>query len=243
MSRIPPSSKKTKDTESSKNDLQSIENQSHAYSAPVKSLEELFIIKIPVWKRALDIVGAITGILLSSPIMLIVAIVIKLDQNGPVFFKQQRSGLGGKPFNFYKFRSMVVDAESKKEELMQFNERTGPVFKMATDPRVTRVGRFIRRWSIDEIPQFFNVLKGDMSLVGPRPPLLDEIDEYEKWHKRRLDIKPGLTCIWQAYARDNKCFDQWVRLDINYVQNRSLLLDLKILLKTIPAVISRKGSR
>ena len=151
-------------------------------------------------------------------------------------------GIVGKHFTFYKFRSMVVDAEYKKKHLLESNERKGPVFKMANDPRLTSVGKFIRRWSIDELPQFFNVLIGDMSLVGPRPPTLDEVPEYDNWHNRRLEIKPGITCIWQVYARHSKCFDNWVRMDIEYARKQSLLFDLKILFITIPAIVAGKGA-
>ena len=137
---------------------------------------------------------------------------------------------------------MVFGAEHKIKELMKYNYRTGPVFKMKDDPRITRVGSFIRNWSIDELPQFFNVLLGDMSMVGPRPPTIDEVPQYDRWHKRRLDIIPGITCIWQAYARQNKCFENWVRLDIEYARKYSLLMDMKILFKTIHTVLSRQGA-
>lgn len=193
-------------------------------------------------KRAVDIAGAALGLVIISPIMLIVAITIKIESKGPIIFKQQRCGIGGKPFTFYKFRSMVNDAEDKKIHLWELNEREGPVFKIANDPRLTSIGKFIRRWSIDEVPQLFNVLIGDMSLVGPRPPTLDEVPGYDNWQNRRLDVKPGITCIWQVYARHNKCFDTWVRMDIEYARRLSLLFDLKILLKTLPAVLSGKGA-
>ncbi len=205
--------------------------------------EDLFTKKIPSWKRIVDIVGSIMLILMFSPVMFVTAIAIKLTSKGPVIFRQQRAGIGGIPFTFYKFRSMVTDAEEKKKDLLKHNLRTGPVFKMENDPRVTCVGKIIRKWSIDEILQFFNVLKGDMSLVGPRPPTMDEVPKYYNWHNKRLDIKPGITCIWQVYARHNKCFESWVRLDIQYVQSLSLFLDLKILILTLPAVISRRGAQ
>jgi lipopolysaccharide/colanic/teichoic acid biosynthesis glycosyltransferase len=137
---------------------------------------------------------------------------------------------------------MVVDAERHKRELARFNERTGPVFKMTNDPRVTPIGKFIRKWSLDELPQFFNVLKGDMSLVGPRPPTLDEVEEYEIWQGRRLEVKPGITCLWQVTARQDRDFERWVRLDIEYERRQSFLFDLKILFMTPFAVISRKGA-
>lgn len=217
----------------SKNALQTIRKQ---------KFKSIFFKKTPIWKCVMDIVGAAVGIVISAPIILAVAIAIKLTTKGPVFFTQQRSSLGGKPFTFYKFRSMYIDAENGKSKLMKYNHRTGPVFKMKDDPRITRVGKFIRKWSLDELPQLYNVILGDMSLVGPRPPTLDEVPQYDRWHNRRLDIKPGITCLWQVYARDNKCFAEWVRLDIEYVRRCSLLLDIKILLKTVPAVLSRKGA-
>ncbi len=209
---------------------------------PVLKFQSFLVHRVPVWKRILDIVGATLGLVIFSPIMLAVAIGIKLESKGPIIHTQKRSGLGGKHFTFYKFRSMFFGAEHKKKELMKYNYRRGPVFKMKDDPRITRVGSFIRKWSIDELPQFFNVLRGDMSMIGPRPPTIDEVPQYDRWHNRRLDIKPGITCLWQAYARQNKCFDNWVRMDIEYAKKCSLLLDMKILLKTISAVLSCKGA-
>jgi len=220
-----------------------IEKQTQTYEKTDHEVEPFLFRPIPVWKRGMDIVGAIVGLVVFAPIMLVVAIAIKITSKGPVIFKQERAGLGGKTFNFYKFRSMAVDAEAKKKELIEFNERTGPVFKMTDDPRVTPVGKFIRKWSIDELPQFYNVLKGDMSLVGPRPPLPDEVAQYYNWQDMRLEIKPGITCLWQINARHKSSFDDWVRLDIEYSRKQSLLLDLKILLLTPSAVLSRRGAR
>ncbi len=213
------------------------------YSSSMLRIKNIFTKKVPAWKHVVDIVGSTVAILLFSPFIFATAVAIKLSSKGPVIFKQQRAGIGGKPFTFYKFRSMVIDAEEKKKKLLKYNLRTGPVFKMENDPRVTFVGKIIRKWSVDEVPQFFNVLKGNMSLVGPRPPTMDEVPKYIDWHNRRLDIKPGMTCIWQVYARHNKCFEDWVRLDIKYARSRSFLLDLKILLLTLPAVISQKGAQ
>lgn len=213
-----------------------------SFTKPVNGLEQIFVRRIPLWKRGMDILGAIVGLVVFSPVMLAVTIAIKLTSKGPVIFKQKRAGLGGKPFTFYKFRSMVIDAEDKKKQLMKFNFRTGPVFKMNNDPRITTVGKFIRKSSLDELPQFYNVLRGDMSLVGPRPPTLDEVPQYDSWQNRRLEVKPGITCIWQISARHDSDFDNWVRLDIEYVKKKSLLLDIKILLLTMPAVLSRKGA-
>jgi lipopolysaccharide/colanic/teichoic acid biosynthesis glycosyltransferase len=208
----------------------------------VYSLQSIFVRKASIWKRVFDIVGSCFALVLFAPSMIAVAIAIKCTSNGPIIFKQKRIGLGGKPFQFYKFRSMYVDAEEKKRELIKYNERNGPVFKMKNDPRITPVGRFIRKWSIDELPQFFNVLLGDMSLVGPRPPLVEEVEKYDRWHVYRLEVKPGLTCVWQVFARHEKSFENWVRLDIKYAQNQSLWYDLKLLLLTIPAVLSRRGA-
>jgi len=213
-----------------------------AISSDVRPMEPLFARPLPAWKRALDIVGALLALVVFSPVMAITAVAIKLTSQGPVIFCQQRSGWRAEPFTFCKFRSMYVGAEAKKRELMAHNLRTGPVFKMENDPRITPVGRFIRKWSIDELPQLLNVLMGDMSLVGPRPPTLDEVDKYQQWQDRRLEITPGLTCLWQVYARHDKCFDHWVRLDIEYAQRRSFLFDMKILAMTIPAVLSRRGA-
>lgn len=213
-----------------------------ANSNRAPEIEAIFTQPFPRWKRAMDIVGAALLIALFGPVMIAIALAIKCSSSGPVFFVQKRGGIGGKPFNLYKFRSMFVDAELRKRELMAFNERSGPVFKMKDDPRVTHVGRFIRRTSLDELPQLFNVLKGDMSLVGPRPLPINEEAGYEQWHWRRLDVKPGLTCIWQATSRHISDFDRWVRLDLEYIRRRSFLLDVQILLLTIPAVLARRGA-
>jgi len=213
-----------------------------SYEVKAKPLESHFVRPFPKWKRAMDILGAVVGIVLFAPIMLAVAIAIKCTSSGPVLFTQLRGGRGGRPFRVYKFRTMVVDAEARKQEIMHLNERTGPAFKMKSDPRVTRIGAILRKTSIDELPQFFNVLKGDMSLVGPRPLPVDEVRLCDQWHWRRLEVKPGLTCIWQVNGRDQSCFDAWVRQDIEYIRKHSLLLDIKLLLLTIPAVLSRKGA-
>ena len=198
--------------------------------------------QLPRWKRSVDIVGAIAVLFALSPLFLIIALVIKFASKGQVFFSQQRVGLGGELFNMYKFRSMVMDAEALKPELMGCNERLGPAFKMKNDPRVIKVGRFLRRWSLDELPQLFNVLRGDMSLVGPRPPIPEEVAHYEQWQIQRLDMPPGITCIWQTKSRHIKEFDHWVREDIRYLHGQSFWLDLRLLLATIPAVISGKGA-
>jgi lipopolysaccharide/colanic/teichoic acid biosynthesis glycosyltransferase len=190
----------------------------------------------------MDLVGATVAIVLFGPQMLLIALAIKLGSSGPVLFTQMRSGRGGAPFKVYKFRTMVVDAEARKQEIMHLNERNGPAFKMKDDPRVTGIGRFLRATSMDELPQFFNVLFGDMSLVGPRPLPVDEAGATDQWHRRRLEVKPGLTCIWQVSGRDRSCFDHWVRQDIEYIEKHSLWLDIKLILKTVPAVLSRRGA-
>jgi lipopolysaccharide/colanic/teichoic acid biosynthesis glycosyltransferase len=205
-------------------------------------LQPIFFNKISIWKRLADIIVSSIALVALSPLMVIIAIAVKFTSKGPVFFKQQRAGFGGSPFTFLKYRTMQFDADKKKSELLQFNERTGPVFKMENDPRVTRLGIFLRKWSLDELPQFFNVLMGDMSLVGPRPPTMDEVEKYESWHNYRLEVKPGITCIWQVYARHEKSFENWVRLDIKYRREQSFLFDMKLLALTIPAVLSRRGA-
>jgi exopolysaccharide biosynthesis polyprenyl glycosylphosphotransferase len=193
-------------------------------------------------KRALDAIGAFLGLLLLAPFLLIVAALVKLTSPGPVFFTQERVGLRGRRFKLAKFRTMQADAEQKLEELREMNEADGPVFKIKNDPRVTPLGRFLRRSSIDELPQLWNVLKGEMSLVGPRPPIPSEVVKYEIWQRRRLSMRPGLTCLWQVSGRSELGFDQWMKLDLQYIDNWSLGLDLLILLKTIPAVLTGKGA-
>lgn len=195
-----------------------------------------------VLKRAFDIALSAAMLILVAPIFLAVAVAIKLDSPGPVFFRQARVGLRGRRFVFYKFRSMCMNAEAKLESLRQFNEVTGPVFKMRKDPRVTRVGHFLRRTSIDELPQFWNVLKGEMSVVGPRPPTPDEVRKYEPWQRRRLSVKPGITCTWQVSGRSDIDFERWMRLDLAYIDNWSLWNDFHICLKTIPAVLTSRGA-
>ena len=187
-----------------------------------------------VTKRLIDIVGSLCGIILLSPLFLIVAILIKLeDPKGKVFFAQERNGKYPKTFKMYKFRSMVHNAEDLLKDLMDRNEQTGPVFKINDDPRITKVGKFIRKTSIDELPQLFNVLKGDMSLVGPRPPIPHEVDQYNSYQMQRWAVKPGLTCIWQVSGRNNIGFDEWVEMDIEYIKTRNLWLDIKLIFKTV----------
>lgn len=196
-------------------------------------------------KQVIDFVGAAALLAVMGLPMLLVTLAIKLTSPGPVLFRQQRSGLNGQPFTMLKFRSMISDAEQRKQELEALNEMTGPVFKVSNDPRITKVGRFLRKWSIDELPQLLNVLRGEMSLVGPRPLPTDEVARFDDLaHRRRLSVKPGLTCLWQISGRNNVCdFKEWVRLDLEYIDNWSLWLDLKILLRTIPAVLTGAGAR
>jgi len=193
-------------------------------------------------KRAFDIVFSAIFLLVASPILLVLAIGVRLTSRGPVMFKQIRVGRGGRYFHCYKFRSMCVDAESKKEQLMHLNEATGPVFKIKQDPRITPYGHFMRKFSLDELPQFVNVLKGDMSVVGPRPPITTEVEVYSAHERRRLAIRPGLTCLWQVNGRCNLSFEQWVELDLKYIDTMSFWNDFKIILRTIPAVITGAGA-
>ncbi|MCR8844863.1 sugar transferase [Paenibacillus sp. SC116] len=194
------------------------------------------------FKRTADIILSSIGIILISPILIFVAICIKIDSKGPIFIHQKRIGKNGAPFAMHKFRSMVVNAEQMKAELEQFNEADGPAFKMKNDPRITKVGRFIRKFSIDELPQLFNVLKGEMSLIGPRPPLPNEVELYNDYQWRRLDIRPGITGLWQVSGRSNITFDEWMKLDLYYIEQWSISMELKILFKTIPVVIRGEGA-
>lgn len=201
--------------------------------------------KGPLWavvKRTMDIVIASVGLVLSSPIMLVTAIAVKRCDGGPAIFAQERMGKNGMRFRMYKFRSMYVDAEARLEELQKYNQVDGPAFKMENDPRVTPVGRFIRRTSIDELPQLWNVLKGEMSIVGPRPPIPREVEQYTDWDWGRLAVKPGLTCYWQVNGRSDVSFDDWMRLDLKYVEEQGLLTDLKILFKTVGVVLRGSGA-
>jgi len=196
-----------------------------------------------VAKRALDLGLSLVLFLLTLPIQALAALAIKLTSPGPSFFRQVRCGLNGRHFTLVKFRTMEAGAEERRSEIAHLNEMSGPVFKAARDPRRTLVGRLLRRLSIDELPQLWNVIVGDMSLVGPRPPLPEEVFRYEPWQRRRLSMKPGLTCLWQVSGRSELDFDRWMALDLKYIDTWSPLLDLKILLKTVPAVLSGRGAR
>jgi exopolysaccharide biosynthesis polyprenyl glycosylphosphotransferase len=193
-------------------------------------------------KRGIDIMGALVGILISAPAIAVSAGLIKFTSPGPVFFRQVRCGLNGRHFVMLKLRTMSADAEDRRLELDDHNEMDGPVFKMTRDPRITPVGRRLRQFSIDELPQFWNVLRGDMSLVGPRPPVPVEVAEYQTFERRRLSMRPGLTCLWQVSGRNSIGFDDWVRLDLEYIDTWSLSSDIKILLNTLPAVLSGEGA-
>ena len=194
-------------------------------------------------KRALDLAISAVGLVVLLPLLPLVALAVKLDSpGGPVFYRSVRLGRNEKPFTFYKFRSMIPGAHESPALIRARNEAPSPVFKRADDPRITRVGRILRRTSIDELPQILNVLRGDMTLVGPRPPIPEEVEKYEPWQRRRLDVKPGLTCLWQISGRSKLGFDEWMRLDIQYIRHQSFLLDVKIILRTLPAVVSRDGA-
>jgi len=213
------------------------ESRSTLTFAPVHHSEvELMV------KRGLDIAGALVGLVVSAPLLLGSALAIKLSSAGPVFFRQVRCGLHGHRFEMLKLRTMTADAEARKAGLLELNEMDGPVFKIREDPRITKVGRLLRRFSIDEFPQFWNVLRGDMSLVGPRPPTPDEVMQYRGGVRRRLSMRPGLTCLWQVSGRNEVSFEEWMALDLEYIDTWSLETDLRILLRTIPTVVLARGA-
>jgi lipopolysaccharide/colanic/teichoic acid biosynthesis glycosyltransferase len=207
-----------------------------------EALEILFIQKLPSWKRALDIVGASAGLIALSPLLLATAILIKLTSKGPVLFKQERDGLGGKRFIIYKFRTMRADAERLKDQLRAQSEQDGPAFKLTNDPRITSIGRYLRKTCIDELPQLWNVLKGDMTLVGPRPLDSKEAAKISVWGKRRAEVTPGLTCIWQVYGKSKVTFNEWMRMDIRYMNRRTLRGDFRLIWETLVAVVRHRAS-
>lgn len=193
-------------------------------------------------KRICDVLLSAAALAVLSPLLLITAIAVRSDGHKAIY-AQTRIGKDGRPFKMYKFRSMCPDAESRLEELLQYNNySSGPAFKMHDDPRITRVGKFIRKYSIDELPQLVNIIKGDMSIVGPRPPLPREVEQYNDYQKQRLLITPGLTCYWQTYGRSDLSFDDWMAMDMKYIQNRSLMLDIELIIKTIFAVLFKRGA-
>ena len=211
--------------------------------AAPQDLTPFFLKPLPGWKRLMDIAGSSVMMVLLSPLFAIVALLVRTTSRGPIIFRQQRAGMGGKPFTFFKFRTMFDGADAQKEALRAKNEVSGPVFKMKHDPRITPLGRILRRTSLDELPQLFNVLKGDMSLVGPRPPTLDEVPKYASWHRQRLDLIGGITGLWQVSGRTEVPFEEWMRMDIRYSRGRSLKLDFAILFKTMWAVVSGRGAQ
>jgi lipopolysaccharide/colanic/teichoic acid biosynthesis glycosyltransferase len=209
----------------------------------VVSVEALFAQPTPILKRAVDVAGAFVGLLMSAPLMLAVAAIIKVTSPGPVFFSQLREGHGGRQFFMYKFRSMRVGAHQEQSSLRGLSEQDGPAFKMRHDPRITWIGGILRKTSLDELPQLWNVLVGDMSLVGPRPLPVEESIQCAPWQRRRLDVKPGLTCVWQVRGRSTVTFESWMRMDIEYLQRGSFSFDVKLLLSTIPSLLLRRGPR
>ncbi|MCA9187545.1 MAG: sugar transferase [Pirellulaceae bacterium] len=204
--------------------------------------ETLFVRGLPAWKRAIDILGAGLGLMLLSPVMVASAAAIKATSHGPVFFTQPRDGIGGRQFTIVKFRTMVEDAEELKQSLMDQNEQDGPAFKIRRDPRITTVGRYLRKTCIDELPQLWNVLRGDMSLVGPRPMCSKEARMCRGWERRRLDVTPGVTCIWQVEGKNQVPFADWMRMDIRYITARGFVKDMTLILRTILAVVLHRGS-
>jgi exopolysaccharide biosynthesis polyprenyl glycosylphosphotransferase len=193
-------------------------------------------------KRVLDVSISLLVLLVTSPLMILIAVMVKCGSRGPIFYRAQRIGRKGRTFTCYKFRTMVVNADKLREDLAHLNEREGVLFKISNDPRITRIGLILRKYSLDELPQLFNVLMGDMSLVGPRPPMAAEVEQYDLAHLRRLDVLPGMTGLWQVEARQDPSFDSYISLDTAYVENWNLLLDLRILARTIGVVVGGTGS-
>ncbi len=216
---------------------------SRVKNGPVGTEEFFFAKPHPLWKRSLDVLGGSVGLLASLPILAVAAVMVKATSPGPAFFQQLREGHGGKQFTMWKLRTMLLDAEKNKQGLREFSQQDGPAFKMERDPRTTAVGRFLRWTSMDELPQFWNVLKGEMSLVGPRPLPVEESTACEGWHRRRLQVLPGMTCTWQVCERGNVSFDEWVRMDLRYAKKHSLLEDMRLLIMTLPSLLMQRGMR
>ncbi|MEM8864845.1 MAG: sugar transferase [Planctomycetota bacterium] len=212
-------------------------------NAAIDPVEAIFVQPLPLWKRSIDLVAGCVGLAIATPVIGVSAAAVALTSPGGAFFKQSREGLGGRRFNIYKIRTMRVDAEAQKEALREHSEQDGPAFKMTVDPRVTRVGRLLRALSIDELPQLLNVVRGEMSLVGPRPLPIEESQQCQPWQRRRLHVTPGITCIWQVRGRNIVPFDEWIRMDLQYARVRSPWSDLKLLAETAPALIMSKGPR
>ncbi|MDR2559362.1 MAG: sugar transferase [Oscillospiraceae bacterium] len=226
---------KTEDCE--KPAVQTAQNIQIAQKPKLKNLRVYLFMK-----RSFDIIASLLGLIILSPFILAVAAAIRMESKGKAIYTQTRIGKDCKPFKFYKFRSMHDGAEKKRAELLHLNERDGPVFKIDKDPRITKVGKFIRNYSIDELPQLINIFKGEMSFIGPRPPLPCEVEQYSNFHMGRLAIRGGLTCFWQISGRKNVLFDDWVKMDIRYIEEMSLLTDVKIFFKTFKVVLSKKGA-
>ena len=208
-------------------------------------MQDVYRGKNPVYlriKRGMDVLLSAVALVCLSPIFLVTAVAIKVEDKGPVFFSQMRAGKDMKPFKIYKFRSMNIDADTKFPEMLKDNEQTGHAFKIRNDPRITKVGKIIRRFSIDELPQLLNIIKGDMSIVGPRPILPFQMEECNQYERQRLVVQPGLTCYWQIGGRANIEWEDWVEMDLKYIEDMSLWTDMKIIVKTIPAVFDREGA-
>ena len=193
------------------------------------------------FKRILDVICSVLALIVLSPAFLVTALAVRSD-GGPVFYTQTRVGKNNTHFKMYKFRSMCKNAENLQDDLMKYNEMDGPVFKIKGDPRITKVGKFIRKYSIDELPQLLNIVKGDMSIVGQRPPLVREVEQYNSYQMQRLLVTPSLTCFWQAYGRSDLSFDDWMDMDMKYIKRRNIFLDIKLLVKTVFAVIFKRGA-
>lgn len=213
-------------------------------SLPAETIHDFLVHPMPTWKRVLDLTGGLLIFTCALPVMALIALIMKISSpRDPIFFSQNRAGLGGKPFKIHKFRTMVVGAEAKLKALRQLSEQDGPAFKLKNDPRITPLGRLLRKTSLDELPQLWNVICGEMSLVGPRPLPIEEADRCLQWQRRRLDVTPGLTCIWQVKGRSTVSFAEWIRMDVEYIRRRTIFHDLSLLLMTVPAVLLRRGAR
>ncbi len=206
-------------------------------------MDSFFAKQTPIWKRIIDVMGASLGLFASLPLLLCFALAIKLTSRGPAFYSQEREGLGGRRFHMYKLRTMRVGAEYHQTSLREHSEQDGPAFKMRNDPRATWIGRILRTTSLDELPQLWNVLRGDMSLVGPRPLPTAESEQCLPWQRQRLTVVPGMTCVWQVLGRNTVSFDEWMRMDLQYVRNRSLFYDMNLIVRTAPAIVFAKGPR
>lgn len=230
----------------SREDLATVEAREEramlALPREARDLTELFEEPLPRYRRVVDVVAASAALAVLSPVLVAAALAVRVTSPGPVIYSQWRAGRGGRPFRFYKIRSMYLDADDRKTGLRLVNEKDGPIFKMRDDPRITPVGKVLRKLSIDEMPQLFNVLRGDMTLVGPRPPVMDEVEGYERWQRQRLEVTGGITCIWQVSGRSEVSFRDWMRMDVRYRKNRSFWLDVKLIWKTFGAVFSGRGA-